>query len=83
MIIKIKSIIYQWTGIYLAHKEENEYLKSKDFWDSFNRFKLNDESMSYRNVQGIVLGCWQVMNGFYREFNSKKYKEKMYKRLKK
>lgn len=67
MFIKIKAFIYKKTGIYLAQKEELDYLKSKEFWKSFMKIashKKND--LAPRDIQGILIGLWQVKHGFYR-----------------
>lgn len=73
MILKLKAFIYQKTGIYLAHKEELEYITSKEFWKSFIKIvghKKND--MSPRNAQGLLIGLWQAKNGFVRAYKFKK-----------
>ena len=67
MILKFKAFIYQRTGIYLAHKEENEYITSKEFWKQFKRIitkKSND--MMARDIQGLLIGLWQVKHGLCR-----------------
>lgn len=74
-ILKIKAFIYQKTGIYLADKEELEYITSKAFWKEFIRIythKAND--MGPRDVQGLLIGSWQCRHGFYRAFNPKRLK---------
>lgn len=55
MILKIKSFIYRFSNIfglniYLAKKEEQEYINS-----------LENTSDLYRNLE---VGCWQAENGF-------------------
>jgi hypothetical protein len=67
MNIKLKAKLYQVFGIYLASKEELEYIKSKEFWKSFRKIlgsKKND--MSPQDIQGLLIGCWQAKHGFYR-----------------
>jgi hypothetical protein len=69
MIIKIKAWIYRRTGIYLAHKEELEYITSKIFWKKFMRIvKQKDNDMSPRDIQGLLIGSWQCDYGFYRRY---------------
>lgn len=68
-VLKLKAKIYQWTGIYLAHLEENEYLQSKEFWKSFIKIIKNKKNdMSPSLVQGLLIGLWQSKHGFYREW---------------
>ena len=65
--MSIKAFIYQRTGIYLAHKEENDYITSKVFWKEFMRIagkKTND--MRPRDIQGLLIGMWQCEQGFAR-----------------
>lgn len=60
MILKIKAKIYQWFGIYLANKEELEYIKSDEFWKEFKRiYKHKDNDMSFSDIQGLLIGMWQ------------------------
>lgn len=76
MVLKIKAFIYQKTGIYLAHKEELEYITSKEFWKGFTKILKNSKKndLSPQNMQGILIGLWQCKHGFYRS-RSFKYKE--------
>lgn len=67
MILKLKAFIYQRTGLYLANKEELDYIISKEFWKAFTRIitkKKND--MRPEDVQGLLIGMWQVKHGLYR-----------------
>lgn len=67
MILKIKAFIYQKTGLYLAHKEELEYISSDSFWRQFRKIYLHKTNdMGMKNVQGILIGLWQCKHGFYR-----------------
>jgi len=55
MILKIKSFIYRFFNIfglcvYIANKEEKEYLKSMDNYSEFDK--------------SINLGLWQAKHGF-------------------
>jgi hypothetical protein len=69
MILKIKALIYRYTGIYLAYREELEYLTSYEFWTKFKKMstrKAND--LSLVDIQSIILGMWQADHGFYTVF---------------
>jgi len=66
-IIVIKAFIYRRTGIYLAHKEELEYLTSTAFWKAFQKIVSDpNRDMGLRDVQSVLIGSWQLDNGFYR-----------------
>jgi hypothetical protein len=76
MLLKIKAIIYKYTGIFLAHKEENEFMQSKEFWKNFNKIINHAENdMSATEVQGLLIGSWQFQHGFYRPLLSLRYKK--------
>lgn len=64
MVLKLKSFIYRLTGIYLANKEELEYVTSKEFWRAFK--KIKDKTLSNQVKQGILIGLWQCEHKFYR-----------------
>ena len=69
MILKLKALIYRVTGIYLAHKEELEYITSEDACqrmelDLFNK----DNDMLLYNLQGLYIGLWQAEHGFCRKY---------------
>ena len=71
LVLKIKALIYYYTGIYLAHKEENEYLQSKEFWKSFAKL-MNGKDKDFRNpqnAQGLLIGLWQAKHGLCRPWN--------------
>lgn len=79
-ILKIKSLIYRYTGIYLANKEENDYITSKEFWKSFLKMVKNNkkapkgDKMSALNIQGLLVGLWQSKNGLARPICLLEYK---------
>jgi hypothetical protein len=52
MILKIKAKIYQYTGIYLAQKEEDAYVD----WALGTDFDGYEKS--------LAIGLWQAKNGF-------------------
>lgn len=65
--LRLKSTIYKYLGVYLAEKEENDYLQSKEFWKSWSKQMAHPENdMSPRNVQGLMIGIWQADHGFTR-----------------
>ena len=70
MILKIKVLIYRYLGIYLADKEENDYIHSKEFWQAFQRMRKKNKDIDDRNVFGILCGLWQADHGFSRPFSS-------------
>jgi len=79
MILKLKSFIYRQTGIYLAHREELAYINSEEFWKSFAKI-ISKEGMRPRDVQGLLIGLWQVDHGFHRPYNRKNEAKKLKKR---
>jgi len=68
IILKIKAWVYRRTGIYLAHKEELEYITSKIFWNEFRKIVIVPENdLSLHDIQGLLIGYWQCNHGFARE----------------
>ena len=68
-ILKIKSFIYRKTGVYLAHKEELEYITSKEFWKTFLKIAGHEENdMAPRDIQGLLIGMWQADHRFVRRY---------------
>lgn len=83
MTLKLKAKIYRYTGIYLAHKEENAYLDSIEFWESFQRMIAHPKhDMCLRNTAGLLIGIWQADHGFTRPYRPSTLKQ-IHKRLKK
>lgn len=76
-ILKLKAIIYKYTGWYLADKEENEYLQSKECWKSILKFaKGKDKDFANpRNAQSLLIGMWQAKHGFSRPATFLKYRK--------
>lgn len=71
MILKLKAIIYRHTGIYLAHKEQLDYMESREFWIAFYEMLdtvAKEDDLTLRDVQGLLIGMWQAKHGFYRKF---------------
>ena len=66
-MLKIKAIIYRYLGVFLAEKEEAEYIKSKDFWKEFDKISSHPENdIPSIGIQRILIGSWQANHGFYR-----------------
>ena len=71
-MIKLKAWFYRKTGIYLAHKEELEYITSKEFWNEYRSMaRIKSNGLLGRDLQGLLIGCWQAKHGFYRSFKFK------------
>lgn len=71
-LLKFKSKFYQYTGVYLAHKETLGYLESNDFWYEFSTIKSHPENdIDDRDIQGLLIGSWQAEYGFYRRMDVK------------
>jgi len=67
MVLRLKSILYRYTGVFLAHKEELEYIDSKKYWKAFMKIAVHKENdLSPRDIHGTLLGSWQAHNGFSR-----------------
>lgn len=75
MFLNIKRIVYKYTGLYLAHKEELEYVTSSDFCKKMSKILAKkDNDMSLRDVQGLLIGLWQADKGFTRPMSRVKFK---------
>lgn len=76
-MIKLKALIYRYTGVYLAHKEENEYLTSKEYWKSLIKLlKSKDKDLRKpMNAQDLLIGIWQSDHGFHRPMSFISFKE--------
>lgn len=69
MILKIKAWIYRQTGIYLASKEELEFITSKKAWKAIKAISKDNRDMTLRDAQSLMIGMWQSPHGFYRSFH--------------
>lgn len=76
MILKIKAFIYRLTGIYLAQKEEDAYLRSTEALEVLERYKKAPElcDMELETHKSLLIGLWQAEHGFYLPFNYKRFK---------
>lgn len=80
MKLKIKAFIYRYTGIYLAYKEELQYITSKEAWAEYKRMsKRKKLDLKERNLQGLLIGLWQAEHGFSRPASFLEYKLIVYK----
>lgn len=71
MILRLKSCIYRYTEIYLAHKEELAFLSDSKLWNDLElRLKASDNDMSLADWVSIEIGCWQAYHGFTRPMAS-------------
>lgn len=76
-LLKIKSKLFQYTGIFLAYKEQSKYNDSKEYWEDFdNNTAQQKGSLSSRNIHGILIGSWQARNGFHRMCDVKYWSNK-------
>lgn len=67
--LKFKSFVYRYFGIYLAYKQELDYIDSKDYWKSFMKIAKNPKNdMSPRDIHGLLIGSWQCNHNFARQF---------------
>jgi hypothetical protein len=65
--LKYKSFVYRYTGVYLANREEKDYIKSEVFWDKFRKIIFSPENgMSDRSIQKFLVGIWQSEHGLAR-----------------
>lgn len=66
MKLKTKSLIYRYTGIYLANQEELDYIESPEYWKRFRKIVLSKSNdMHMTEVHSLLVGCWQADHGFH------------------
>lgn len=70
-MLKYKALFYRYTGIYLAEKEENAYMRSKAGLRDINQWARALENQE--NARSIALGTWQCDNGFTRPISRLRY----------
>lgn len=74
-LLKLKSLLYRYTGVFLAYKEENEYVDSKEYWKQFMKIAKNPENdMSLRDIHGLMIGMWHCDHGFTRPATFLRYR---------
>lgn len=56
-LLKLKALIYRWTGLYLAQKEEKKYLESKgmNYYEKNKCLGISMESYKWRDDNGFYL----------------------------
>lgn len=71
-MLKVKAKIYQYTGIFLANKEQTDYLWSAEglaeIQKSFDA--LNDAELAF----DLTVGSWQADHGFTRPLSEYMFK---------
>ena len=68
-LLSLKARLYRYTGLYLASKEELDYITSREFWEAYEETigaLTIDDDMSPQNVQGLLRGMWCLKNGLMR-----------------
>lgn len=77
MILRIKALIYRYTGIYLAYREEANLLASRAHRREFDRmyreYLISKDNMHPLDIQGILIGSWQAKHGFTRVWANSKF----------
>lgn len=75
-VLHIKSFMYRYFGVFLANKEESEFLQSKEFWKSFLKiYKNSKNDMSPSQIQGLLIGLWESDHGFGRPMSKLSYRK--------
>lgn len=73
--MNLKPFIYRYFGIYLASKEELEYVKSREIWQLIDSKDLaGEDELSSRDRQGLAIGLWQADQGYGRMFVAADFK---------
>lgn len=75
MVLKLKAKVYQYTGIYLAKKEENEYLKTvQREVITENRLLRNSKHLRQNDMTGLNVAVWQIRHGFHTYTSTSNFK---------
>ena len=73
--LKLKAKIYQYTTIYLASQEEQDYLRSDEAKTYINKLVSNPENeMDEDDARDLTIGMWQGYYGFCRPMSSLRLK---------
>lgn len=81
-LLRVKAIIYRYTGIYLAEREENVYLQSKEFWKEWSEHMAHPKNdMRPRDIQGLMIGLWQAHRGFARPMSRLSFRSYKHRRF--
>jgi hypothetical protein len=66
-ILKLKASIYRYTGVYLAHKEQADYVDSPEYWKQMAKILKSPKNDMYpSDIHGLLIGSWQAHYGFAR-----------------
>lgn len=71
--LKLKSLIYRFTGLYLAQAEENEYMASVEAYKKVRGLNKKDVGLPLNSARKLVIGLWQADNRFVREYQKNAY----------
>ncbi len=67
MNLKTKGLIYRLSGVYLAKKEESEYIASKKAQDYIAYISgIPENELTVEDATGLVIGLWQAEGKFHR-----------------
>jgi hypothetical protein len=76
MTLKLKAVIYRWTGIFLAKREEAEYLQRSDTQAKILEWSADLKmDMSYEDAVGLAKGLWHMRHGFHRPLSFLVFRE--------
>jgi hypothetical protein len=76
MNLKLKSLIYRYTGVYLADHELREYINSPECKQSVTRrLSHPDNDMSLDEANDLAIGLWDCRYGFTRPLSLLRFKE--------
>ena len=68
-LLHFKSLIFRWTGTYLAHREENDYVNSEEYRRECTRIMADpDHNVGPENCHDLLIGLWQARHGFTSKF---------------
>lgn len=74
MTILKKALIYKYTGLYLAKKEEQAYLRSKEGTQRIERILVHS-NLDYESAKDLVIGLWQSQYNFARPLSWLRFRE--------
>ncbi len=66
MILKLKSLFYRYTGIYLAQKEEDAHMALESTLESAKARVEQWGDVDLEDSLGVEIGSWQAHHGFAR-----------------
>lgn len=75
MTLKLKSLFYRYTGVYLADKEEAEYIRSGEAQQYIHTLASHPENeLTIEEATDLTIGMWQADEGFHRPMSFLRYK---------